>query len=85
MSRSACIELAERAGVDPDELVEWWSECAAVREYDGGQSRQAAEQGALEDMQRLLELGPWIVGERRGPRSAAPAQETLTTRERMPK
>jgi hypothetical protein len=71
MSRSACIELAELTGVDPDELVEWWEERAAIREYDGGQPRPEAEQDALEDMRAMLELGPWIVGERRGPKSAA--------------
>lgn len=73
MSRSACIELASRAGVDPDELVEWWEERAAVREYDGGQPRFEAESDALDDMRAMLELGPWLV-ERKGPK-AAPATE----------
>jgi hypothetical protein len=75
MSRSACIELAELTGVDPDELVEWWEERAAIREYDGGQPRPEAEHDALEDMRAMLELGPWIVGERKGPKSAATIAE----------
>jgi hypothetical protein len=58
MSRDACIELARRAGVDPDELVEWWEERASVREYDGGQARPEAESDALEDMRAMIEVGP---------------------------
>ena len=61
MSRVACIQLAETAGVDPDELIEWWEERAAVREYDGGQPRPEAEHDALEDMRAMLEIGPWIL------------------------
>ncbi len=75
MSRAACIQLAERAGVDPDELVEWWAERASVREFEGGQTRDEAELGALEDMREVLEIGPWIL-ERRGPRSAPPTAAT---------
>jgi len=75
MSRDACIALAEQAGLDSDELVEWWSERAAVREYDGGQARDEAELAALDDVRQMIELGPWIVGERRGPRSAAPTAD----------
>ena len=73
MLRPACIELASRAGVDPDELVEWWEERAAVREYDGGQSRPEAEADALDDMRAMLEVGPWIL-DRKGPKPA-PATE----------
>jgi hypothetical protein len=74
MSREACIELARRVGVDPDELVEWWAERAAVREYDGGQPRPEAEADALEDMRAMIEVGPWIL-ERKGPKSAGPAAD----------
>ena len=73
MSRVACIQLAETAGVDPDELIEWWEERAAVREYDGGQARPEAEHDALEDMRAMLEIGPWILA-RKGPKSATPKQ-----------
>ena len=60
MSREALVELARRLGRDPDELVEWWAERAAIREVDGGQPRDAAEAGALDDLRTAL-------GERRGP------------------
>ncbi|HEU0036339.1 MAG TPA: hypothetical protein VFQ53_37255 [Kofleriaceae bacterium] len=70
MSREAVLELAERAGVDPDELLEWWSERAAVREFDGGQSRADAERGAVDDCKQMLEVGAWVFGPRRGPKSA---------------
>jgi len=69
--RAAVTELAERAGVDPDDLVEYWSERAAIREIDGGQSRDDAEQGALDDIRELLAVGDWML-ERKGPKSAAP-------------
>jgi hypothetical protein len=75
MSREACIELAEAAGVDADELVEWWEERAAVREYDGNQPRPEAEHDALEDMRAMLEVGPWILGKRKGPRSVPVSAE----------
>ena len=70
MSKQACIELAERAGVDPDELVEYWEERAAIREADGGQSREDAELAALDDMRDMIAIGPWVLGKRKGPKSA---------------
>lgn len=36
-------------------MLETWSERAAVREFDGGQLRHAAEADALEDLKRLHE------------------------------
>jgi hypothetical protein len=66
--RAAVIELAEKSGVDPDELLEWWGERAAIREIDGGQSREDAERGALEDMREMIGLGAWML-QRKGPRS----------------
>ena len=70
MSKQACIELAERAGVDPDELVEYWEERAAIREVDGGQARDDAERAALDDMREMIAIGPWVLGKRKGPKSA---------------
>lgn len=84
MSRDACIELAGRAGVDPDELLEYWSERAAIREHDGGQPRDEAERDALEDMRELITLGPWVLGERKGPKSVAPTAKA-ESRERTGK
>ena len=42
--------LARRFGVDEADLVERWSERAAVREYDGGMTREQAETAALADV-----------------------------------
>jgi hypothetical protein len=67
--RAAVIQLAEQSGVDPDELVEYWAERAAIREIDGGQTREDAEQGALGDIRELLAVGDWML-ERKGPKSA---------------
>ncbi|MBX3157481.1 MAG: hypothetical protein KF773_16010 [Deltaproteobacteria bacterium] len=78
MSREACIELATRFGVDPEDVLEWWLERASVREYDGGQARADAEAAALEDARVELDprVGATVIAEglaeapRKGPRSA---------------
>jgi len=62
MSRDACIELARTLGIDAEALVEQWAERAAIREFEGGQSRADAERAALDDVRAM---------HRRGPRSAA--------------
>lgn len=77
--RAAVVELAEQSGVDPDELLEWWGERAAIREIDGGQSREDAERGALDDMREMLALGAWML-ERKGPRSAGSSSAVDSSR-----
>lgn len=67
-----CIALAERLGVPAEPVLELWAERAAIREYDGGQSRADAEAGAVEDV-RLALATPIVIGERKGPRSASSA------------
>ncbi len=67
-----CIELAERLGLATETVLELWAERAAIREYDGGQSRADAEAAAVDDVRMALAT-PIVVGERKGPRSAAPA------------
>ena len=62
--RDQCRELAVRVGRDPDEVIEWWSERAAIREIDGGQPRADAERDAFEELRTTLE-------QRKGPRSVA--------------
>jgi hypothetical protein len=64
--RDQCVELARRVGRDPDEVVEWWAERAAIREVDGGQAREDAERDAFDEVRDMLE-------HRKGPRSAMPA------------
>jgi hypothetical protein len=44
--------LAHRFHVDEADLVERWSERAAMREYEGGMSREDAETAALADVRR---------------------------------
>lgn len=65
-----CIELAERLGVSSETVLELWAERAAIREYDGNQSRAEAEAAAIEDVRTALAT-PIVVGERKGPRGAA--------------
>jgi hypothetical protein len=67
-----CIQLAERLGLPAESVLELWAERAAIREYEGNQSRADAEAAAVDDVRASLAT-PIIVGERKGPRSAAPA------------
>jgi hypothetical protein len=56
---SARIEwLAATHGVPPDEALEYFLERAAIREYEGGLSRDAAENAALGDTEVWAKL--WI-------------------------
>jgi len=76
MSREGCIELARRLGLDQDRLLEWWAERAAVREFDGGLTREAAELAAFDDLRMEVDSTAFASGDRRGPRRAEP--ETAT-------
>ena len=62
MSREGCLELARTLGVDADALVEEWTERAAIREFDGGQSRADAERDALDDIRLAHRMGPKSAG-----------------------
>lgn len=71
MSRAACEEIARSAGVPVDDVLELWNERAAIREYEGGQSRTDAEAAALDDV-RAMVAALSLAGEpRKGPRSVA--------------
>lgn len=50
----AVAELARATGRDVADLLEHWSERAAIREYEGAQDRDEAERLALDDLR-------WIV------------------------
>jgi hypothetical protein len=52
--REACMELAKKLGLDALDVIERWAERAAIREYEGGQTRQDAERDAFEDVRRQL-------------------------------
>jgi hypothetical protein len=46
--RDEVVDFAWRRDLDMTEVVEFWSERAAVREYLGGQGRRVAEMNALD-------------------------------------
>ena len=70
MIRDQVIELARQLDRDRDELVEWWSERAAIREIDGGQPRADAERDAFDELRASVDEG------RRGPLRAGRAVDT---------
>jgi hypothetical protein len=74
MTRDACIDLARAAGRPVDDVLEWWGERAAIREFEGGQPRATAEVDALGDVRA------WLGAGRLGPRSA-PAQAAASKRD----
>lgn len=47
---AAIAELASETGRDVVDLLDWWDEAAAVREYDGNVSRTDAERLAFDDV-----------------------------------
>jgi hypothetical protein len=80
MSRECMRELAARHGLNADDLVEAWSERAAIREHLAGFSRRAAEVFAIGDVERMYRIGlhcpetlrRWAAGgERSTPRRVA--------------
>lgn len=46
--RLEVVAFAHRLRLDPDDVVEFWKERAAIREYLGGYSREAAERAAFD-------------------------------------
>lgn len=49
-TEDAVRALARRARRSESDLLEEWAERAAIREFDGGQYRAAAEAAALDDI-----------------------------------
>ena len=47
------VEIARRYGVDVGEMLEWFAERAAVREYDGEMDRDTAEMAAVCDVEGI--------------------------------
>lgn len=57
MSREVMGELAARHQLDADELIETWSERAAIRQYLAGFRRATAELWAIADVERQYQIG----------------------------
>jgi len=57
MSRECMRELAARHQLDADELIEAWSERAAMRQYLAGFRRTTAELWAIGDVERMYQIG----------------------------
>jgi len=55
--------LARRHGVNALEALEFFLERAAIREHDGGMTREAAEAEALKDLDMWIQLDIRINGE----------------------
>lgn len=60
----AIERLAARYGVPVLEAQEFWAERAAIREYEGGVSREDAEQAALGDAELWAKLWVTVKGDR---------------------
>lgn len=54
-TQDAVAALARRIHRPEADLLEDWEERAAIREFDGGQPRFRAEDGALDDLRRMCE------------------------------
>jgi hypothetical protein len=78
--RALVIQLAEHAGVDVEDVLEYWGERAALREFDGGQDREQAETAAVDDIRELLAVGAWTFA-RKGPQSATLLSTSAKTRD----
>jgi hypothetical protein len=51
---AACHDLAEALGFHAGEVSWWWSQIALAREYECGQSRDVAEDGAWHNVRDAL-------------------------------
>lgn len=49
-TRQAVLDYARKRRLDERDVLEWWTERAAVREYDGGTQRDEAERLAMVDV-----------------------------------
>jgi hypothetical protein len=47
-------QLADETGRDVHDLLDWWADRAAIREYDGETDRDAAELAAVEDVRDIV-------------------------------
>lgn len=59
----AIEKLARQHGVNACEALEYFLERAAIREHDGGMSRDEAEAEALKDLEIYIQLWIQLKGE----------------------
>lgn len=59
----AIERMAQRYGVPVLEAQEFWAERAAIREYDGAMTRDAAELAAVGDVELWAKLWVQLKGE----------------------
>ena len=52
--QAACIDLADELGFSHGEVCFWWSQIAMAREFECGQSRDIAEDGAWHNVRDAL-------------------------------
>ncbi len=67
----ACVDLARRFHRNPEDVVDWWRERAAIREFEGGQTRDEAERDELADVEALLGGDGLVRGDRRSAQQSA--------------
>lgn len=88
------LELAARHNLDTDELVEVWSERAAIVQFLAGDTRRGAELEALRMIERQFQIGlhcpeyqrrATAPGDRARPAGARPCIYVTTIRKRTPK
>ncbi len=50
----ACCDIARAAGLDPEHVLDAWSERAALRQWDGGATQADAEREAVDDVRGMF-------------------------------
>lgn len=68
--RHRCIDLAARLGLAVEDVLEYFTERAAIREVEGGAPRGAAEAGAWDDVRTRFDdvaSDALLAGARKGP------------------
>ncbi len=75
MSREVMVQLAARHQLNEGDLIEAWSERAAIREHVAGFSRRAAELWAVGDVEAMYQIGVHCPESIRRWTAPAPARE----------
>ncbi len=57
VSHVAIVAIAKRHNRTVEDVCELWSERAAMREFEGGATREEAERADVEDVERMCREG----------------------------